>query len=168
MLTGSGSADVTAARQSVWAMLLDPNTLKAIIPGAHEVRKVSETHFRAEVTLGIGPVKGRYRADIRLSDMIEPEAVTLSGGTEGALGSGRGTGRVTLTETQTGTRIDYRYEAAIGGKVASVGGRLLDGAARVVIGQFFQALARHAGGGTPPSAAAGLIQRLAALFRRRR
>ncbi|NRP21389.1 Caffeine dehydrogenase subunit alpha [Ensifer adhaerens] len=168
MLTGSGSAEVTATRASVWAMLLDPNTLKAIIPGAHEVRKVSDTHFRAEVTLGIGPVKGRYRADIRLSDMVEPEAVTLSGGTEGALGSGRGTGRVTLTETATGTRIDYRYEAAIGGKVASVGGRLLDGAARVVIGQFFQALARHAGGGAPPSAAAGFIQRLFKLFGGRR
>jgi len=165
MLTGSGSAEVSATREAVWAMLLDPNTLKAIIPGAHEVRKVSDTHFRAEVTLGIGPVKGRYRADIRLSDMVEPEAVTLAGGTEGALGSGRGTGRVTLTETTNGTRIDYRYEAAIGGKVASVGGRLLDGAARVVIGQFFQALARHAGGA--PSPANGLIQRLMAPFRRR-
>ena len=168
LLTGSGSADVVATRDSVWTMLLDPNTLKAIIPGAHEVRKVSDTHFRAEVTLGIGPVKGRYRADIRLSDMVAPEAVTLSGGTEGALGSGRGTGRVTLTETATGTRIDYRYEAAISGKVASVGGRLLDGAARVVIGQFFQALARHAGGGGPPSAAAGFTQRLLSLFRRHR
>lgn len=166
MLTGSGSADVTASREVVWGMLLDPGTLEAIIPGAHAVRKVSDTHFRAEVTLGVGPVKGRYRADIRLSDMMEPEAVTLSGGTEGALGSGRGKGHITLTETPTGTRIDYRYEAAIGGKVASVGGRLLDGAARVVIGQFFQALARHVGGGRKGKDAS-LVGRLSALFGRR-
>jgi 2-furoyl-CoA dehydrogenase large subunit len=167
-LSGEGSAEVSATREEIWAMLLDPRTLEAIIPGAHKVEKVSDTHFRADVTLGVGPVKGRYRADIELSDMVEPEAVTLSGGTEGALGSGRGQGRITLTETENGTRVSYSYEAGIGGKVASIGGRLLDGAARVVIGQFFQSLARYAGrgkaAGTPSS---GLMARLRSLLGRR-
>ena len=167
-LTGEGSATVPATREEIWAMLLDPKTLQAIIPGAHHVEKISDTHFRAEVTLGVGPVKGLYRADIKLSDMIAPEAVTLSGGTEGALGSGRGQGRITLTQTKGGTLVSYAYEAGIGGKVASVGGRLLDGAARVVIGQFFQSLARYAGRGkTDAVAAGGLMSRLRALFRSR-
>lgn len=167
-LSGEGSAEVSATREEIWAMLLDPRTLEAIIPGAHKVEKVSDTHFRADVTLGVGPVKGRYRADIELSDMVEPEAVTLSGGTEGALGSGRGQGRITLTATESGTRVSYSFEAGIGGKVASIGGRLLDGAARVVIGQFFQSLARYAGrgkaAGTPST---GLMARLRSLLGRR-
>ncbi|WP_185984498.1 xanthine dehydrogenase family protein molybdopterin-binding subunit [Aureimonas mangrovi] len=162
-LTGEGAADVAAPREDVWRMLLDPATLNAIIPGSHGVRKLSETHFAADVTLGVGPVKGRYKADIELFDLDEPNAVTLRGKTTGALGFGGGEGRITLTETAPGqTRIAYTYEAGIGGKVASVGGRLLDGAARVVIGQFFKALANHAGGGKP-----GVVARLKALFGRR-
>jgi 2-furoyl-CoA dehydrogenase large subunit len=99
------------------------------------------------VTIGIGPVKGRYRAEVKLSDLDPPKAVTLAGHAEGALGFGHGEGRITLRPASNGgTTIHYIYEAAIGGKVASIGGRLLDGAARVIIGQFFAALARRAGG----------------------
>ncbi|MGA8653878.1 MAG: carbon monoxide dehydrogenase subunit G, partial [Xanthobacteraceae bacterium] len=134
---------------SVWRMLLEPETLKSIINGCHAVEKLSNTHFRADVTLGVGPVSGRYKADIKLSDLDAPHAVTLTGIVTGALGDGRGSGRVKLTPTADGgTRVTYDYDAEIGGKVASVGGRLLDGAARIVIRQFFTALARQAGG--PP------------------
>lgn len=144
-LFGDGAARVAAPRQKVWDMLLDPATLAAIVPGAHNIQKVSETHFRADVTLGVGPVKGRYKAEIRLSDLSAPSSVTLTGGAEGALGFGHGAGFVTLEEDADGvTTIRYRYEAGIGGKVASVGGRLLDGAARFVIGRFFVALAAQA------------------------
>lgn len=162
-LTGSGQAVVEASRQQIWNMLLDPATLMSVIPGAHNVEKVSASEFHADVTLGIGPVKGRYRAKIKLSDMKEPETVTLSGGTEGALGSGRGTGVVTLTEADGRTSVAYTYEAAVGGKIASIGGRLLDGAAKVVIGQFFEALAEKASGkrGSPLMS---MIRRLLALL----
>ena len=162
-LTGSGKAVVAASRQQIWNMLLDPATLMSVIPGAHNVEKVGESEFHADVTLGIGPVKGRYKAKIKLSDMREPESVTLSGGTEGALGSGRGTGFITLTEADGKTTVAYTYEAAVGGKVASIGGRLLDGAAKVVIGQFFEALANKASGkrGSPLMSA---IRRLLALI----
>jgi 2-furoyl-CoA dehydrogenase large subunit len=99
------------------------------------------------VTLGIGPVTGLYRANVRLSDLDPPHAVTLGGTAEGALGFGGGEGRITLMpDGKGGTRMTYVYDAAIGGKVASIGGRLLDGATRVIIAQFFAALARRAGG----------------------
>jgi len=164
-LHGSGEARVSAAPQAVWAMLLDPNTLAAIIPGCHGVTKVSDTHFRAEVTLGVGPVSGRYKADIALSDLDPPKAVTLSGSVVGALGDGRGAGRITLTPTDDGgALLSYDYDAEIGGKVASIGGRLLDGAAKIVIRQFFEALARHAGG---PRQRGWLARLLARLFGRR-
>ncbi|HUN40352.1 MAG TPA: molybdopterin cofactor-binding domain-containing protein [Acetobacteraceae bacterium] len=149
-LFGQGSARVQAPRARIWAMLMDPVRLAAIVPGAHDMRKVSDTEFRATVTLGIGPVKGVYKATINLSDIDEPNSLTLSGGAEGALGFGKGSGHVTLHEDQPNqTTLNYRYEAAIGGKVASIGGRLLDGAAKVIIGQFFTALAKQAGGRRP-------------------
>jgi 2-furoyl-CoA dehydrogenase large subunit len=136
-----------------------------VIPGCHSVQKISDTHFRADVTIGIGPVKGRYRADVKLRDLDPPHAVTLGGSAEGALGFGGGEGRITLVPTGTGgTSIRYVYEAAIGGKVASIGGRLLDGAARVIIGQFFAALARQAGGGTAYPSRPSLFAKLRRWF----
>ena len=157
-LRGSGEASVGAPPQKVWAMLLDPDVLASLIPGSHGVTKLSDTRFRADVSLGVGPVKGRYKAEVELSDLDAPRAATLSGTVAGALGGGGGSGRVTLAGDEAGgTRIAYTYEVAVGGKVAAVGGRLLEGAARVIIGGFFAALARKAGGAGP-----GLVGRLLA------
>jgi 2-furoyl-CoA dehydrogenase large subunit len=164
-LRGEGSATVAASPEAVWTMLLDPATLQSVIPGCHGVEKISDTHFRADVTIGIGPVKGRYRAEVKLSNLDAPRAVTLGGFAEGALGFGNGEGRITLAPENTGTVVHYEYDAAIGGKVASIGGRLLDGAARVIIGQFFSALARQAGAASA-RAEPSLISRLRALLGR--
>ena len=165
-LRGEGSATVAASPEAVWAMLLDPATLQAVIPGCQAVEKISDTHFRADVTIGVGPVKGRYRAEVTLSDLDAPRAVTLGGSAEGALGFGNGEGRITLTPEHAGTVVRYEYDAAIGGKIASIGGRLLDGAARVIIGQFFSALARQAGGASVQDRSS-LLRKLRALFGRR-
>ena len=148
-LRGEGEAVVTAGAQQVWDMLLDPNTLAAVIPGCHGVEKISDTHFRADVTLGIGPVKGRYRAEVKLSDLDPPKAVTLAGDCRrrARFWQRRGPHHASRHRRMAAPSIHYVYEAGIGGKVASIGGRLLDGAAKVIIGQFFAALARKAGGG---------------------
>jgi 2-furoyl-CoA dehydrogenase large subunit len=164
-LRGQGEATVAAPAERVWAMLLDPATLQTVIPGCHHVEKISDSHFRADVTIGIGPVKGRYRADVKLSDLDPPRAVTLGGSAEGALGFGHGQGRINLVPNQNGTTtLRYDYNAAIGGKVASIGGRLLDGAARVIIGQFFAALAREAGGGVGRQSGPSLLAKLLGWF----
>ncbi|MBX9709798.1 MAG: molybdopterin-dependent oxidoreductase [Xanthobacteraceae bacterium] len=166
-LRGEGSASVNAAPEKIWDMLLDPETLRAVIPGCKSVEKISDTHFRADVRLGIGPVTGQYRADVRLSDLDPPHAVTLSGKADGALGFGGGEGRITLMPNGSGgTTMNYIYDAAIGGKVASIGGRLLDGATKVIIGKFFEALARHATGpsGSDP---ASLFGKIGSMFGRR-
>src|ERR1700722_7520096 len=99
-LRGEGEAIVGAPVERVWSMLLDPTTLQSVIPGCHNVVKLSETHFRADVTIGIGPVKGRYRAEVKLSDLDPPHAVTLGGMAEGALGFGDGEGRITLVPAE--------------------------------------------------------------------
>ncbi|WP_249164265.1 molybdopterin cofactor-binding domain-containing protein [Bradyrhizobium jicamae] len=143
-LTGEGSAMVAATPQQVWSMLLDPTTLSAVIPGCNAVKKISDTDFMADVTVRVGPVKSNYRARVTLIDLDHPSGVTLIGTADGALGFGAGKGRITLAPVAgEGTSVHYRYEAEIGGKIASIGGRLLDGAARVIIGQFFTALARQ-------------------------
>jgi 2-furoyl-CoA dehydrogenase large subunit len=162
-LHGSGSAEVGAPPEAVWAMLLDADALASIIPGAHSVEKLSPTHFRAEVTLGVGPVKGRYRAEIELFDLAPPSRVKLRGAAVGALGAADGEGQVTLAQTSAGTRLSYTYEAKIGGKAASVGGRLLDAAARIVIRQFFEALARR----VAPSSRMSVWTRISRLVWRR-
>ncbi len=162
-MTGKGEARVKASTQQVWDLLLDADQLAAIIPGAHGVRKLSPTRFLVDVTLGVGPVKGRYRAEVALSDLDPPNSALLAGQASGALGTGEGTGRVRLQpDGAGGTIISYEYEARVGGKVAAVGGRLLDGAARIVIGQFFSALGRRADGARAP--ATNWFRRLQALF----
>jgi 2-furoyl-CoA dehydrogenase large subunit len=164
-LRGEGLAQVAAPPETVWAMLLDADLLASVIPGSHGVRKLSDTHFQADVSLGVGPVKGRYKADVTLFDLEAPRAATLTGTVTGSLGSGGGSGRIALEpDGAGGTRVSYVYEAAVGGKVAAVGGRLLDGAARVIIGGFFAALARRAGG--PSGRNAGLAGFLRGLLRR--
>jgi 2-furoyl-CoA dehydrogenase large subunit len=109
---------------------------------------------------------------VELFDLDPPRAVTLRGGATGALGFGNAEGRITLApDGKGGTKLTYSYDAAIGGKVASIGGRLLDGATRVIIGQFFTALARKAGGGGASGGGFSpfaLLAKLASLFGGRR
>lgn len=147
-LTGEGQTRVPAPPQEVWNILLDPKSLAKVIPGCHELEVVAENQYRAEVDMGVGPVRGTFEANVALSDLVEPQSATLTGDVSGPLGSGGGRGQVTLEADGEGTLVKYRYEVTVSGKVASVGGRMLDGAARVLIGQFFNALVRQTGG--PP------------------
>jgi len=150
-LQGAGKMRVAAAPRAVWQALLDTKTLASIIPGCHNVEQVSPTHFRADVTLGVGPAKGRYRADVRLTDLVSPTSATLVGKASGALGSAVARGHLRLDdEGATVTIITYDYEAEVGGKIAAVGSRLLDGAARIIIRQFLEALAARVGGASAP------------------
>lgn len=153
-LTGEGSRTVPATPEQVWAILLDPKELAALLPGCEALDLAGPNAYRAEVVVGIGPVRGRYTAEVALSDLDPPNSLTLAGSGSSALGTGRGTGHVTLERTAEGTTVRYRYQAEVGGKVAAVGGRMLDSAARLLIGQFFDKLIARAGGPAaeaPPS-----------------
>jgi 2-furoyl-CoA dehydrogenase large subunit len=124
--------------------------LAAVIPGCHGLDLESENAYRAEVSLGVGPVRGRFIANVALTDLVAPSSATLSGGLIGPLGSSRGGGHVTLTEDGQGTRIAYDYRVEISGKAAAIGGRMLEGAAKMVVGQFFTRLAAQIGGEATP------------------
>src|SRR5262249_22257034 len=144
--------EVAAPPAAVWQALLDAETLASIIPGCRNLEQVSAIHFRGDMTLGVGPVRGTYRADVRLADLVPDTSATLSGRASGAFGSAAGTGHIRLDEDGSGgTVLAYDYTAEVGGKVAAVGGRLLDGAARIVIRQFLEALARRVAGSSEPA-----------------
>ena len=127
----------------VWRALLDPDSLKAVIPGCHDLRKTGENDYVAEVSLGVGPVRGRFAATVKLSELVTETSGRIGGALAGPLGSASGSGVLRLSPSAAGTRIDYDYTVAIGGKVAAVGGRLLDGATQVIIKQFFERLGRR-------------------------
>lgn len=163
-LTGEGSREVPATPEQVWAILLDPKELAALLPGCEALDLVGPNAYRAEVVVGIGPVRGRYTAEVALSDLDPPNALTLTGSGSSALGTGRGTGHVRLERTAGGTRVTYRYSAEVGGKVAAVGGRMLDSASRLLIGQFFEKLVARAGGPAARPETPSLLARLLRLL----
>jgi 2-furoyl-CoA dehydrogenase large subunit len=142
-MTGHGSFSVAAPPAKVWRALLDPESLRAVIPGCHRLDAVGMNAYRAEVSLGVGPVRGRFVAHVRLSDLDPERSGRISGTLEGPLGAGSGLGVVRLAAAPQGTHIDYDYAITVSGKVAAVGGRLLDGAAQLLMRQFFERLARQ-------------------------
>ena len=146
VLSGSGETLVPAPPEAVWRTLLDPEKLAAVIPGCHALDLVGENEYRAEVSLGAGPVRGKFRANVGLDELDPPRSARLSGGLAGPLGSSQGDGRVRLSPADGGTLVSYEYGIEISGTVAAVGGRMLEGAARALVRQFFQRLAAQVGG----------------------
>ncbi|GEO42539.1 carbon monoxide dehydrogenase [Skermanella aerolata] len=163
-LRGEGSRTVPASPEQVWAILLDPKELAALLPGCDALDLAGPNAYRAEVVVGIGPVRARYVAEVELTDLDPPRALTLSGRGSSALGFGEGSGHVTLEAAADGTRVVYRYDAAVGGKVAAVGGRMLDSATRMLIGQFFDRLIARAGGPAAVETSPSLLTRLLRLL----
>ncbi|WP_137390141.1 xanthine dehydrogenase family protein molybdopterin-binding subunit [Rhodoligotrophos defluvii] len=143
-LTGAGTAIVPMPPDEVWRRLTDAETLAAIVPGCRKLVKEGENRFRAEVELKVAAMRGLFSATIDLRDPAPPRSVNLVGTVAGELGFGRGEGVVTLEPLDRGTRLSYRYRARIGGKVATVGQRMLGKVTEVLIARFFKALAAGA------------------------
>ena len=151
-LQGRGSFQVAAPPSAVWQSLLDPESLKAVIPGCHELQRLGENDYRALVLLGVGPVRGKFEAMVKLSDLVTERSGRINGSLTGPLGGASGVGTLRLQQTAAGTRIDYDYSVTATGKVVAVGGRLLDGAATIIIRQFFEGLARQLNPQAAPAA----------------
>jgi 2-furoyl-CoA dehydrogenase large subunit len=168
-LTAQGTVDLPATPEAIFAVLLDPAALAKVIPGCHALEATGPNQYRADVTIGVGMIKARFEARIGLSEIDAPHRLRLAGAGISPLGSARGNGLVELTPTGNGTRLTYDYEAQVSGKVAAVGGRMLEGAAKVVLRQLFEALGRQAAGkplATDGSSIARLFRRLFSRFRR--
>jgi carbon monoxide dehydrogenase subunit G len=134
----NGSRTVPADVDTTWRALNDPEVLKACIPGCESVERVSDNEYRLTMTARVGPVSARFAGRIVLADIVAPTSYTLSfEGQGGAAGFAKGEARVTLSANEPGTRIDYQVKSQVGGKLAQIGSRLVDGAAAKVADDFF-------------------------------
>ena len=135
-----------APRDQVFAKLIDPEILRACIPGCQELTQTSDTEYEAKVTLKIGPVKASFKGDVTLDLSAAPERIGLDGkGNGGVAGFARGGADVTLTEEGDGTRLAYEAKAEVGGKLAQLGNRLVASTARKLSKEFFDCFATKVG-----------------------
>jgi uncharacterized protein len=138
-MTMTGETTLPAGRPKVWAMLNDPEVLKACIPGCESLDKLSDTEFQAVAVTKIGPVKAKFKGKVTLSDLDPPNGYKISGqGDGGVAGFATGGATVKLEPKDGGTLLIYTVEAQIGGKLAQLGQRLVNGAAKKLADDFFQ------------------------------
>lgn len=161
----SGEYRLPVPRQQVWEALIDPHVLKASIAGCQQLNKVSDTEFSAVVTTRVGPIAATFRGVVELTEMDPPNGYLLTGrGQGGAAGFARMSSRVNLSDIEDGqTLLRYSAQAEIGGKLASVGSRLVQTVAKKNADDFFGSFARQLSGlpaseagvtpGAPPATA---------------
>lgn len=157
----SGEYRIPARQQQVWDALNDPAVLLASIAGCKQLEKVSDSEFNAIVVTRVGPISATFRGSVTLSDLKPPHSYTLTGqGQGGAAGFARMQARVNLKEEGAETVLSYTASAEIGGKLASVGSRLVQTVAKKNADDFFSAFARQLGGSgelAAPAVAPGAV-----------
>jgi len=150
-----GSRVVPADVDTTWRALNDPEALRECIPGCESIDRVSDTEYRVLMTARVGPVSAKFSGRLTLADIAAPRSYTLKfEGQGGAAGFANGSAKVELSPVEGGTRIDYAVNAQVGGKLAQIGSRLIDGAAAKVADDFFARFVARAGGSPPATAEA--------------
>ena len=139
----SGSHTFAAPRERVWNVLLDPDALRASLPSVKEFRQVAEDDYEATMSVGIGAIKGTYSGKVQVRDKEPPERYRLLVEGSGRPGFIKGDGLIELEDKGDTTVVRYHGQAQVGGMIASVGQRLLQASAHLVIGQFFKAMERQ-------------------------
>lgn len=147
----TGKYEIAAPPARVWEALNDADVLKACIPGCQTLEKNGPTDFTAAAVVKIGPVKATFKGKVALAELDPPRRCIVRGeGQGGAAGFAKGEAEVLLTQTGSGTTLTYAAKATIGGKLAQIGQRLVDGAARQIADDFFGRFAQQL---TEPAAA---------------
>jgi uncharacterized protein len=134
----TGEFFIPAPRQKVWEALNDPAILQQCIPGCETIEKLSDTELQAKVVAKVGPVRAHFGGKVTLSDLDPPNGYKISGeGSGGAAGFAKGGAAVRLSDEGQGTRLTYKVDAHVGGKLAQIGSRLIDATARKMAEDFF-------------------------------
>jgi carbon monoxide dehydrogenase subunit G len=145
----SGQYRIQAPRDVVWAALNDPDVLKRCIPGCKELVQKSPTDMEAKVALKIGPISANFAGAVTLQNMNPPAGYTIAGqGSGGAAGFAKGSADVVLAEIEGGAETDLTYtaKAEVGGKLAALGGRLIQATSKKLADEFFAAFAKELNG----------------------
>lgn len=134
----TGEQLIPVPQQQVWEALNDPEVLKACIQGCESIERVSDTEFKVALTAAVGPVKAKFNGKLLLADLNPPTSYALTfEGSGGAAGFGKGGATVVLAPEGAGTKLVYSAKATVGGKLAQVGSRLIDGVAAKMASDFF-------------------------------
>ena len=138
----NGEFRIAASKQAVWDALNDPEILKQCIPGCEELEKTSDTEMTAKAIVKVGPVKAKFGGAVTLSDIDAPNSYKISGeGKGGAAGFAKGSAVVTLEDDGGETVLRYTVDASVGGKLAQLGGRLIDSTSKKLAREFFEKFA---------------------------
>ena len=134
----TGEQLIPLPQAEVWRGLIDPEVLKASIPGCESIEKLSDTDYKVALTAAIGPVKAKFTGKLVLSEINPPTSYSLAfEGSGGAAGFSKGSAKVSLSAEGSNTRLAYSTKASVGGKLAQVGSRLIDGVAAKLAEDFF-------------------------------
>jgi uncharacterized protein len=152
-MTMTGEATLPAGRSEVWALLNDPEVLKSCIPGCQSLERTGDDGFAAVVKTKIGPVAATFKGKVRLTDIVPDVGYTISGEGEGGVaGFAKGAAKVSLADAEAaGTLLKYDVEAHVGGKLAQLGSRLIDGVAKGMADKFFSSFAEAAAARAGPA-----------------
>jgi carbon monoxide dehydrogenase subunit G len=146
----TGEQVIALPQQRVWEGLNDPEVLKACIPGCESIERVSDNEYRVALTAAVGPVRAKFGGKLLLSEVNPPTSYRLSfEGSGGAAGFGKGSASVRLAPDGAATRLAYTANAQVGGKLAQVGSRLIDGVAKKMADEFFERFNEKLAGPAP-------------------
>lgn len=153
----TGEQRIAAPRERVWAALNDPEVLRQCIPGCQSLEKEADDKLKATVEIKIGPIGAKFNGAVTLSDLNPPESYTITGqGTGGTVGSAKGGAKVRLAAAGNETILSYEVDAEVGGRLAQLGGPIIDATAKQLAGKFFSKFGEVvSGGGAPAKAAPG-------------
>lgn len=151
----SGEQRIAAPREKVWAALNDPEVLRRSIPGCQSLEKESDEKMNAVVEVKIGPIGARFNGAVTLSDIDAPSSYTITGqGQGGTVGTAKGGAKVRLTPDGDATLLSYDVEAEVGGRLAQLGGPIIDATAKQLAGKFFKQFGAEVEGVPAPAVAA--------------
>ena len=148
-----GTHQLHASRERVYQSLVDPQVLRRCIPGCERLEKTGDNTFAATIRVGVGSIKGLFNGNVRLEDMRPPQHYRIVVDGKGAPGFMKGSGDLDLEEANETTIIKYVGEIQVGGTIAGVGQRMIQGTAKMMAAQFFTALeaeAKTVAGEAPP------------------
>jgi uncharacterized protein len=135
-----GEQLIVASQADTWAALNDPEILKACIPGCESIERVTDSEYAVQMTARVGPVAAKFKGKLTLSDLKPPQSYSIAfEGQGGVAGFGKGGAQVQLAPEGDATRLYYQVKASVGGKLAQIGSRLVDAAARKLADDFFTA-----------------------------
>lgn len=139
-----GKHKFEAPREAVWEVMNQTEALKRCTPGCKELVQVNDELYEAKLEIGVAAIKGHYDGKIVLSAKERPERMTLTMSAEGSVGVVSATAHLNFVEVDGETVVEYAGEGQVGGLIAGVGQRMLTGVAKMMLGQFFKAMAKEA------------------------